>query len=257
MSVDKSNTIFGSINYKILIAIVLATVAFQTALVYLKDPALSDNIVFVTAIANPLATAMAAWVVARRYKDSAIFGKAYLFLGVAYFSVFLAEVTYFVYEEFLRLEPYPSIADVFFFGLYPFALAHLILNIRFFTPKFSILSKIWLAVFPVSMILVYTVFSFGVFEEPNFDFYYGIIFVSGSAVTMSFAALGAKTFRQGTLGIAWLVLVMGILSNTIGDIWYYYLEVLGEYSLDHAVNLFWYASYWIIIYALYKHKEAI
>jgi hypothetical protein len=107
------------------------------------------------------------------------------------------------------------------------------------------------------MIGIYAIFSLQFFEEPDFDFYYGIIFVSGSSVVMAFAVLGAKIFQKGLLGIVWLVLVLGILSNTVGDIWYYYLEAVGEYSLGHPVNLFWYASYWIIIYALYKHREII
>lgn len=247
----------SGINYKILAIIIIGIIALQSLIIFLGESELTDNVAVVVSIVSSLGTAIASFVISKRYKGSKTFGKAYFFLGIGYFSIFLAEITYVIYERFLGIDPYPSIADVFFFGLYPFALLHLILNIRFFKPKISPLSKIWIILFPISMIGIYTIFSLQVFEEPDFDFYYGIIFVSGSSVVMAFAVLGAKIFQKGLLGIAWLVLVLGILSNTIGDIWYYYLETVGEYSLEHPVNLFWYASYWIIIYALYKHREII
>ena len=245
------------INYKILVLIVVGIIALQSFIIFLGESELTDSVAQVVSLVSSLATAIASFVISKRYKGSKTFGKAYFFLGIGYFCLFLAEITYTIYEVFLGLDPYPSIADVFFFGLYPFALIHLILNIRFFNPKLSPLSKIWVILFPIVMIGIYTIFSLQIFEEPDFDFYYGIIFVAGSSVVMGFAVLGAKIFRKGLLGIAWLVLVLGILSNTIGDIWYYYLEVVGEYSLGHPVNLFWYASYWIIIYALYKHREIL
>jgi len=52
----------------------------------------------------------------------------------------------------------------------------------------------------------------------SFDFFYGLIFAIGSGITLSFAILGAKIFKEGALGTVWLLLVIGILINTIGDI---------------------------------------
>ncbi len=141
--------------------------------------------------------------------------------------------------------------------MYPFTLAHLIINIRFFRPSLSIFTKSWLVIIPVAIIATYVIWSFGELGEANFDYYYGVIFVSGSSVTIAFAILGARVFREGVLGVAWLLLVLGILATTIGDTWYYQLETVGEYDLKHAVNAFWYASYWIIVYALYKHRTII
>lgn len=257
MSQSEQKSPTNSINYKILAIIIVGIISLQSVIVFLGESELTDYTAQIISLISTLGVAIASFVISKRYRGSKIFGKAYFFLGLGYFSLFLAEITYTIYEVFLGLDPYPSIADVFFFALYPFALIHLILNIRFFTPKLSSLSKIWLILFPTFMIGIYTIFSLQIFEEPDFDFYYGIIFVSGSSVVMAFAVVGAKIFRKGLLGVAWLVLVIGILSTTIGDIWYYYLEVIGDYSLGHPVNLFWYASYWVIIYALYKHREAI
>jgi len=245
------------INYKILILIIIGVIVFQIILTTLGESDLSDYLVYSASIGGTLATTIASFVIGRKYKGSKILGRAYFALGAAYLSLFLAEITYLIYEGFLGLDPYPSIADIFFFSLYPFTIIHLVLNIKFFNSKLSLPTKIWLVLFPLTIISIYTLFSLQSFEELDFDFYYGVIFVAGSITTLTLAVVGAKIFRKSTLGAIWLILVLGIISNTVGDVWYYHLEILGGYDMNHPVNLFWYASYWVIVYALYKHKKAI
>ena len=170
-------------------------------------------------------------------------------------AYFIAEVLYYSFDLYLGIEPYPSVADIFFFALYPFSLIHLILNIRFFNPKFSIKQKAWLIVVPAIIFSIYSYTTLIEYEEPNFDYYYGIIFVLGASIVFAFAVLGASVFRKGVLGVAWLLLVCGILISTVGDVWYYYLEVFEEYSDLHPVNVMWYVSDFLIIYALAKHRK--
>jgi len=117
--------------------------------------------------------------------------------------------------------------------LYPFNLILLILNINFFSPKLSLKLKTWLIVIPALVFTLYVYTSFLEFEEPNFDFYYGIIFVLGASVVLSYAILGASIFSKGVLRVAWLLLIVGILVSTVGDVCYYYLEVFEEYSDLH------------------------
>ncbi len=99
--------------------------------------------------------------------------------------------------------------------------------------------------------------SFLELDEPNFDYFYGIIFIAGASTTLGFAILGAKIFRQGAIGVAWLLLVIGILINAIGDVWYYHLEIFGEYFDAHPVTVIWYVSNLLMIYALYKHQKVL
>ncbi len=244
------------VNFKIIALIISVTIAFHIFISNI-DESTSDEIISVVSFVNPLSVAIASFFIARRYLGTQIFGRAYTALGFAYLSVFFAEVTYLVYDLFLGLDPYPSIADVFFFALYPLTLVHLILNIRFFNVKSNVLTKIWMVAIPIGILTIYSIFAFEEIGEANFDFYYGMIFIAGASATLVFAILGAKIFREGILGVAWLLLVIGILGLTIGDVWYYYLETFGEYDLQHPVNLFWYAGYWIIVYALIKHKNII
>jgi hypothetical protein len=250
---DKLKT---NINFKVIAGIIVAVIIFHVSINYGLELENTDTVISIFSLLNPLAVAMASFIVASKYIDAGLYRKAYLVLGIAYSMIFLGELTYLIYDLFLGIDPYPSIADVFFFLQYPLTLIYLILNIRFFA-SFTKRSKMWVILLPSIVLLTYASISFSELGEIGFDFFYGVSFVVSASVLLAFAVLGATIFREGLLGKAWMILVIGILSLTIGDIWYYYLEYLGEFDLIHPVNLFWYAGYWIIIYALYKHKKII
>ena len=249
------------LNYKAILLILVGVLIFQSVLYFIpeSESEITDIIISIVSFVNPLAASIASFVIYTRYKGTRVFGRAYFSLGLAYLMVFAAEVTYLVYDLILQLDPYPSIADVFFFALYPFTIIHIVLNAKFFNPKLLKKEKKWLFIISIPVIVIYLTVSSFPFPESEylFDYFYGVLFAAGSAITLAFAFIGVKIFREGTLGTIWLLLVIGILTNTIGDVWYYHLEIFGEYDLLHPVNIFWYFSYWLIVYALYKHKEAI
>lgn len=193
-----------------------------------------------------------------KQNDTGVLKNAYLFLGLGFTSYFLAEILYYLFDLVLGIEAYPSIADIFFFMLYPFALGHLLLNIQFFNPESTIFQKIGISIIPIIALVAYVVMSLSVPDaELNFDFYYGFIFVAGASVTLSFTVLGATIFKQGTLGTVWLLLVLGIMINAAGDVWYYHLEIFGQYFDSHPVTVVWYVANLFMIYALYKHLKTV
>ncbi len=244
----------NKINYKIILLIVGITVFFQVSLYYIDSEENRNLIIYVVSIINPLVASFASFLVAKRYTSSKTFSRAYYALGFGYVCATLGEIIYVVYVV-LELETFPSIVDVFFFGLYPFVLAHLIINIRFFKPKIKSLELLWMALIPLVVVSIYITSSFE--GDADLPFYFGVIYVLEPAIVLPLAILGAKTFRGGVIGNAWLVLVLAIITLTIGDVWYSYIEIFDHYDLLHPVNMFWYAGYWIVVYALYKHKEGV
>lgn len=245
-----------SINYKVLLLIFGFIVGLQIYLTSVPEK-YAEPIITAVSVINPLAASVAAFYVSRKYHDSKVFGKSYLVLAIGLLSMGLGELTYLYYDFVLHEDPYPSIADVFFFGFYPLVFYHIVKNVKFFNAKIDIPTKILIIALPISITALYSYLSFQQIGEANFDYYYGLIFITSSSTVLAAGIMGARVFRQGLLGVAWLVLVIGILLTTVGDVWYYYLETFDQYTLIHPVNLFWYASYWVIAYALYKHQNAI
>ena len=193
-----------------------------------------------------------------KQNENGILAKAYFFLGLAFTSYVIAEVLYYTFELILEIEAYPSIADVFFFALYPGILAFLLLNMKYFHSGFTLFQKIWVPIIPIFALIVYVIMSISVPDaELNFDFYYGLIFVAGASTTLSFTIIGALTFREGVLGPIWFLLVIGLMINAAGDVWHYHLEIFGEYFDAHPVTVVWFVANLFMIYALYKHIKSI
>ncbi|MGV7225322.1 MAG: histidine kinase [Nitrosopumilus sp.] len=249
----------SSFNYRVFAGIAILVILFHVGISYVLTGDDADTAVSIFSMFVPLTLAIIGFSVAKKYKGTQVFGRAYLALSFGYLSIFFAEVTYAVYDIVYDIEPYPSIADAFFFLLYPLLLTYLFMNIKFFTPKLGIKSKLWIILMPIFVLIAYSILSItaGEISIFEFDFYYGIVFVYAATLTLAVAIVGASIFKQGVIGKAWLILVIGILLNNIGDLWYYNLELFGEYDLIHPVNMFWYAGYMFVIYALIKHKKTL
>ena len=249
----------SSFDYKAFLGIAILVISFHIIINYFISGDNADTAVSIFSMFVPLSLAIIGFSVVRKYKGTQIFGKAYLALSLGYLSIFFAEVTYAVYDIVYDIEPYPSIADVFFFLLYPLLLTYLFINIKFFAPNLGKKSKLWIIIMPLVVLLGYSILSTteGEISVLEFDFYYGIVFVYSATLTLAVAIVGASIFKQGAIGKAWLILVIGILLNNIGDIWYYNLELFEGYDLVHPVNMFWYSGYLVVIYALIKHKKTL
>lgn len=244
------------INYKIILLIISAVISFQILLYFIDDDVQRDLIISIVSIINPLVASVAGFLVARRYSSSKTFGKAYFALGCGYLFAGLGEVIYLVFVV-LEIQTFPSIVDVIFFLMYPFILAHLVICIRFFKPKLTFKEILLIITIPILLVSFYIISSFEQTQEIDLGFSFGVIYVFEPALVLPIAMLGAKVFRGGIIGTSWVLLVFAIITLTIGDVWYSYLEIFEEYDLVHPVNAFWYAGYWIVVYALYKHKKSI
>ena len=246
------------IDYRVLALIVGVGIAIMISFNFMSEEDVG-NIVFPGAVASAWAASITSFIVAKRYIGTHVFGKAYFALGLAFLSYGIGEVIFYTLDIF-GMEVYPSIADIFFFALYPLLMTHLIINIRFFNVKLSTAQKIWLPLIPIIFVLAYGFISFEELTSENiddFDFLYGIIFLAGAAVVFSLSLLGATIFRQGLLGVAWLLLVIGLLINALGDLWYYVEELIGYYHDAHPVTVIWWIANAIVVYALYKHQKVM
>jgi len=201
--------------------------------------------------------AVFAFIVSKQ-NETGVLVKSYFSLGLGFTSYAIAEILYYLFDLVFEIEAYPSIADIFFFALYPFILGHLLLNLKYFHTGYTNLQKVWIPAIPVFALVVYMMMYIGIPDaELNFDFYYGLIFVAGASTALSFTVLCALTFRQGALGVVWLLLILGLMLSTAGDVWYYHLEIFGQYYDAHPVTVVWFVANMFMIYALFKHLKII
>lgn len=243
------------INYKIIAIIITGVIAFQIYLSYIVDE--PTSIVYVSGWSITLTVAILSFVTAKKYSGIGVYGKAYMALGIGFVGFFLGDFTYFIYEQVLGLDPYPSIADVFYYLLYVGIIAYLLLHIRFFTKKIQATDKLMIGIVSAIAALSYTLISASEIGELNFDFYYGIVFVSIVSVTLGLSVYGFRIFQKGIVGTTWLLLTVGILLFVVGDSWYYYIELFEGYDLRHPVISLWYVGQFFIIYSLLHHRKTL
>ena len=199
-------------------------------------------------------------LVARRYRGSAMLGKAYLFLGLGFFAWFIGDLGYYYNQFVLEIDPWPTPFDAGFALNYVFAIMHLYLNTRYFKPQWNGLMKATIILIPIITVSSFSLIAYdawGEYDELIFDIFYTDIFVVGMSLTLAFAVVGASVFRHSILKETWLLLAVGIFLWAVADIIYYYLEAIEAFTHNHPINTLWMASFMIIIYALYKHHKTI
>lgn len=243
------------INYKI-IALIVACVISTHIIVNFGLTESNDEIISYVSIVNPLAAGIMSIIVSFRYSGTIIFQRSYLSLGIGYLAVAIGEVTYYIYDMIFNETSFPSVADGFFLAFYPLTTIHLLMNIRFFAPKRPKTATLsWLIVIPLIITFTFVVLYNN--SEINLDFIISMMYVIPAGISLSLTIYSTSIFRQGLIGKTWTILLFGILSITFADLWYYYLEATESFDLQQPVNVFWYIGYWIVFYALYKHKQSI
>jgi magnesium-transporting ATPase (P-type) len=261
----------SEINYRIIVLCSVASVAFHYIMTVFGT--ISDNeknasyVIEIVFILSPLVSSIFAFVIAGFYRMSKTFGRSYILLGFGYLCSVIAELIYAIQNDILNVDPYPSIADPFYAGLNIFLITHIITNTTFFAKTVEsesghsrsyveIRSLILYILIFCSIVFSYIVLSlFNVNFEPNFEFFYGLLFVMLAGITLPFLVYAVLLFKHSMLGKAWYVLLLSFIILIAGDVWYYYLEIFDQYNLFHPVNTLWISAYWLQTYALFKHKK--
>ena len=204
----------------------------------------------------PLAVSVSSFAVSRIYGNSMVFGRSYFLLGLGFFSVFVGELLYFIYYDMLD-EEVLYFFDIFFLTGYIFYILHMTINIRYFAERINSFQKMLLVLVPISIMLGY---SYLVYENSyEFDsyFYFNLLFVMGSSVTLGLVIVGFTLFRQTVLISAWFLLLVGFLIGTVGDLEFHYHNTFGDDYLDNYSSILWLTSSMVLIYALYRHQKSI
>lgn len=163
------------INIKIIVLIGVISVGVFFYSQYFQNIEIFDPLdgVFMGLI---LSCGIASILVAKKYRGSTMFTKAYLFLGIGFFAWFIGDVIYYYYGLVLEIYPYPSPGDLFFVINYGFAIAHLYLNTKYFRKEWSAGLKAIIVVMPIIAVFSFTLFAYartsayGIMISTNSDF---------------------------------------------------------------------------------------
>ena len=218
-------------------------------------------------------TAFASFVVAKKYRGSAMFTKAYFCLGLGFCCWFIGDMLFF-YDSYVDSLPTLMIpitlgntetfalkpADFVYLGIYPNMALHLYLNTNWFEKnklkiiKKSTETKFFLFGVPTIGAIIY----FHQYGSINFESIFGSLNAVGASVTLGLVLWGARVFKASALAPAWTLLLLGIFLSTVGDYLYYQVESFNEnYQIYSLSTTFYLLTFSIITYGLYKHTKII
>jgi len=232
--------------------IVLSSLHFGISQVDFEGKELFINLTLITSISATLFTLT---VILRRYEGVRNIRTAYLYLFISYVAYLQGEITWFVFETILGIEPYPSIADVGFFFYFCFTTIFLISIIRCHAKltKYDIGHAVIIISIITSVYLVLNIEA----EVEQYDLLYALSFILAASSAFAFSITAVMKLRKTSIALPWIIIFISMLITTIADIWYYNLENLGAYTYDHIINTLWITSDAVLIYALILHRRIL
>lgn len=176
-------------------------------------------------------------------------------IGVSFW--FVADQIWVIYENIYDVDPFPSIADVFYIGAYPFFVVFLLLSLK--PIKKLITKKIWLFAFLLSLSLVIpsVVVCFNSLDEEE-----GGLDVVSKSILLSYPIMSGFQLAPAIVGIlfmvkkgvsySWMLMLFAFLIYSISDTFYLFSSLDNTYHDGHPVDLMYLYSYILLIFSIHN-----
>lgn len=186
----------------------------------------------------------------RKYKKSIHYKRGFLFLALANISLLIAEL-FWILMPYYDLKQYGSYPDIFYMLyaiqmiIFPlFILKHYKVNhtIIHYT---IILSSVLVS------IIVYLILS----DIHDYTFYIGFVFTVMSGVLVGISISVVISLHHTRVFKFWIIISCSFIINLIADITYYSSKN-NNWDQGDMVNIIWFTSYLLLIFALYVQKSS-
>ena len=199
-----------------------------------------------------------------RFKIAGKHGIAWvMFTGFAV-SWLAAETTWIIYDSYLKMDPFPSVADIFYVAGYPFLFVFIMFYLR--PMKEGISGKMLAG--SVCMSSVVLISSVGIIMSDILDESFDYVAMTdsdilGFAISLVYPVLDATVlvpaiaglllFFKGQVSFLWSLMCLAIVSVSIADA-AFVLGHLGEfYYTGHYIDIFFLWPYVFMSFGLYHH----
>jgi len=191
------------------------------------------------------------------YKQNHFQSKAFLLFTIGVSFWFVADQIWVIYENIYDVDPFPSIADVFYIGAYPFFVGFLLLSLK--PIKKLITKKIWLFAFLLSLSLVIpsVVVCFNSLDEEE-----GGLDVVSKSILLLYPIMSGFQLAPAIVGIlfmvkkgvsySWMLMLFAFLIYSISDTFYLFSSLDNTYHDGHPVDLMYLYSYILLIFSVHN-----
>jgi hypothetical protein len=191
-----------------------------------------------------------------RFGTSGNIGLAWVSFGGYAISWFIAEMLWIVQELYLKIDPFPSAADIFYLVGYPFLLMFFIAYLQ---PVRSAVTK--------KMLIVASAFAIGILIpslyfalEPSkstdlLQSILSVIYPIFDAVIIIPALLGVALFFKGQVNLTWTLICMGTISLFVADTAFLFGQNENSYYTGNPMEIMFYWNYILLTFGIYGHLK--
>ncbi len=182
-----------------------------------------------------------------------------VFLGVLFYL--MGEIVWAIYAYVLNLDPYPSLADVFYLAGYIPFVAVIIQRLKM--QKFKLDLKSSLGLLPGVVIITLTLLLFmGMSFESFLEMCVSVAYPVLDGVLISMACMSIiwtknKVGLKTPIATAWIYLLLSFIFTAAGDIIYPYAELLENDILWYASDIMFLYGYLFVGLFAIKYWEGI
>ena len=193
-------------------------------------------------------------VLTLRFRRSGNHGKAWLFFLGTTISWFIAETLWTIYELAYNINPFPSLADVFFLIGYPLIfcfLMYYLKPVRKAASRNIIIGSILVSI-AILIPSMYMTYDF----DPKVSLFENILATSypvADSIILIPALVGVVLFFKGEVNFTWSLICLGIILQSIGDTSFQFATFTNTYYTGHPSDIVFLWSYLLFSFGIYDH----
>jgi signal transduction histidine kinase len=200
------------------------------------------------------------WAITRSEAIKELPKKSLIFLSASFICWFIAEQSWNLYEHVLDIDPYPSVADLFYISAPIFMFIALWIFLKSTKKKIS-KKKITFASIISLLILVpslISIFEEG-FEDELLENFVALSYPISDSILLFPAIIIILFLISSKRNFFWLMIISGIIIFLVADTVFLFLVIHDMYEDGHPVDLLWISSYTIwatmMFYIIYESKR--
>jgi len=206
----------------------------------------------------PVAVSLVVVSTMRMFKSGFIgkHGIAWITLTVCAVSWLIAELTWIFYEVVLNIDPFPSVADIFYLLGYPFLFMFLIFYIEPVRKAITKKMVIFATLLALS-VLIPSLFV-ALHEGSNVSYFETVlayIYPVVDALVIIPALIGIALFFKGQVNFMWTLVCIGIFSMFIADTVFLFADLDMWYYTGHPIEILFYFMYVLISFGVYDNMK--
>jgi hypothetical protein len=189
-----------------------------------------------------------------RFRTTGHHGVAWFSFGGYAIASFIGEMLWIVQEVYLKIDPFPSAADIFYLVSYPFLLMFFV---SYFQPVKNAITK---KIFVVPLLLAVTILTLSLYfvlgNGANGELFEGVlatIYPIFDAMIIIPAMMGVALFFKGKVNFMWTLFCFGIISLFVADTAFLFGQNEDSYYTGNPMEILFSWNYILLSFGIYNH----